>query len=140
MSQENVEFIRNLFSAGASMDKQVLLAALPEVIPQVADPDIEWIEDPTRVDSRTYHGHDGVLASWRQWLDEWDEYGFEVERLVDCGEEVFVVARESGSGAASGATASSQIYIVVTVRERKIRRWREFYDEKAARNAAGLTE
>ena len=39
MSQENVEFIRNLFSAGASMDKQALLAALPELIPQVADPE-----------------------------------------------------------------------------------------------------
>ena len=140
MSHENVEFIRNLFSAGASMDKQALLDALPELIPQVADPDVEWIEDPTRVDSRTYRGHDGVLASWKQWLDEWDEYGFEIERLVDCGEEVFVVARESGSGAASGATVSSHIYLVVTVREQKIRRWREFYDESAARNAAGLIE
>ena len=60
--------------------------------------------------------------------------------VVDCGEEVLVVARESGSGAASGATVSSRIYLVVTVREQKIRRWREFYDESAARNAAGLTE
>ncbi len=140
MSKENVEFVRNLFTAGASMDKQALLAALPELIPQVADPDIEWIEDPTRVDSRTYRGHDGVLRSWKQWLDEWDEYGFEIERLLDCGEEVLVVAKESGSGAASGATVSSHIYLLVTVREQKIRRWREFYDESAARKAAGLTE
>ena len=73
----------------------------------MADPDVEWIEDPTRVDSRTYRGHDGVLASWTQWLDEWDEYGFEIERLVDCGEEVYVVASESGRGAASGAMVSS---------------------------------
>ena len=32
ISKQNVEFIRNLFSAGASMDKQALLAALPELI------------------------------------------------------------------------------------------------------------
>jgi hypothetical protein len=61
------------------MDKEALLAALPDLIAQVADPAIEWVEDPTRADSHSYHGHDGVLASWRQWLEQWDEYGWEVE-------------------------------------------------------------
>ncbi len=140
MSQENVEFVRNLFAGAASMDQQALLEALPELIPQVADPAIEWTEDPTRADSRVYRGHDGVLASWKQWLEQWDEYSTEVERVVDCGEDVFVDARERGRGAASGATVSSHIYVVVTVRDQKITRWREFYDEDAALEAAGLSE
>jgi ketosteroid isomerase-like protein len=138
MSQANVEFIEGLFTAAESMDKQALLEILPDVIAQVADPGIEWVEDPTRADATVHRGHDGVLASWRQWLDQWDEYETEVEDVIDCGDDVFVSAREQGRGLASGATVSSRLYVVVTVRSQKITRWREFYDEDAARVAAGL--
>ncbi|MEA2455910.1 MAG: hypothetical protein QOI45_2172, partial [Thermoleophilaceae bacterium] len=66
MSEENVEFLRNLFAGPQGLDKQTLLAALPELIPQVCDPEIEWVEDPTRADGRVYRGHEGVLDSWTQ--------------------------------------------------------------------------
>jgi len=35
---------------------------------------------------------------------------------------------------------SSRIFIVMTFREGKVLRYREFYDEAAAREAAGLRE
>jgi hypothetical protein len=38
----------------------------------------------------------------------------------------------------SGATVSSRIFIVVTFREGKVLRYREFYDEAAALEAVGL--
>jgi ketosteroid isomerase-like protein len=140
MAQENIDFIRNLIEGSAAMDQQALVAALPELIPQIADPAIEWIEDPTRADSHIYHGHAGVLASWTQWLSQWDDYGWEIEALVDCGDDVFVAAREHASGHASGARVSSDIYLVITVRDLKITRWREFYDKTAALRAAGLEQ
>jgi ketosteroid isomerase-like protein len=141
MSQENVDFVRNVFSGVESTDKDALLAALPDLIAQLADPEIEWIEDPTRADSRTYRGHEGVLASWAQWFEQWDEYGWEAERFVDCGgDDVFVAARETGSGAASGATVSSAIFIVITLRDQKVVRWREYYDEATALKAVGQAE
>jgi hypothetical protein len=80
MSQENVDFVSGIFSATESMDKQALLAALPERLPQLCDPDVEWIEDPQRADARTYRGHEGVIESWRQWFETFGEYGVEVER------------------------------------------------------------
>ena len=121
------------------MSKDEIVALLPQMIPQVMHPDVEWIEDPGRADSRTYHGHDGVIESWRQWLENWDEYGGELEGVKDCGgDEVFAVFAERGRGAASGASVESRLYVVVTVRDQKIARWREFYDEAAAREAAGL--
>lgn len=118
----------------------VLLAALPELLAQVVDPAIEWIEDPTRADSRTHRGHDGVLESWRQWLAHWDDYGWEVERLVDCGDDIFLEASEHGSGVASGAAVSSNIYVSVTVRDLKITCWREYYDKDTALKAVGLAD
>ena len=138
MSQENVDFVRGFYTAGETMDREQLLDALPGLIPQICDPEIEWIEDPARADSRVYHGHDGVLESFRRWLENFDEYSFTLEEVVDCGDDVFVVARERARGAASGATADAAIYQVITMREGKVLRVREFYDEAAGRLAAGL--
>jgi ketosteroid isomerase-like protein len=140
MSQENVDFVKGLFAAGAEMDKEALLAALPELIAQTCDPEIEWYEDPQRADGRVYRGHSGVRESWERWLDQSDEWDTEAERFVDCGDDVLVVAREHGRGARSGATVSARNFIVITFRHGKILRYREFYDEAAALDAVGLSE
>ena len=113
---------------------------MPELIAQTCDPEIEWYEDPQRADARVYRGHSGVLESFERWFDQWDEYGFEAERVIDCGDDVLVVAREHGRGAISGTTVSARNYWVITFREGKVRRYREFSDEAAALEVAGLPE
>jgi ketosteroid isomerase-like protein len=140
MSEENVKFVKDLYGAAESMDKQQLLAALPTLIEQVCDPEIEWFEDPQRADSTIYRGHAGVLRSFEHWLEGFDEYGFVIEDAIDCGDDVFVSGREEGRGAVSGATVNSPIYQVLTFRDGKILRFREFYDRQLAARAAGLSE
>ena len=137
MSQESVDFVKGIMSASAGMDREATLAALPELVPQLCDPDIEWVEAPQRADGRTRRGHEGVIESMSQWLEQWAEYRAEVERVVDCGDDVLVYARESGRGASSGARVEARLYMVWTVRDGKLLRYREFYDEQAARDAAG---
>jgi ketosteroid isomerase-like protein len=140
MSQENVEFLEAMF-AGAVEDKQALLDALPELIAQACDPEIEWVEDPRRADRRIYRGHAGVRESFERWLENFDEYGItEVERMVDCGDKVLVYAREEGRGSFSGGTISQRIHVVCTFREGKIARYEEFYEEQDAVKAAGLRD
>ena len=140
MSQENVEFVESLLAGVADLDRQALLAALPELIAQVADPDIEWVEEPQNVDGRVYRGHDGVQESIERWLDQWNEFGYEAERNVDCGDDVLVVGQERGRGMTSGASVTSRHYSVWTIRAGKIARYREFYDEQTALKAVGLQE
>jgi ketosteroid isomerase-like protein len=141
MSRENVEFVAGIFDAAGAMDKEALLAALPDLVPQICDPEIEWIEDPRRPDSRTYRGHEGVIESWRQWLDTFAEHDFDIERITDCGgDDVFVATTEHGTGARSQAPSRQTLYAVLTVRGGKLRRYREFSDEQAALEAAGLSE
>jgi ketosteroid isomerase-like protein len=141
MSRENVDFVAGIFETAEGMDKQALLAALPELVPQLCDPEIEWIEDPQRADARTYRGHEGVIESWRQWLETFGEHGFEVERITDCGGgDVFVASREHGTGALSEAPVEATHYAVITIKDGKIARYREFSDETAALEAAGLSE
>jgi ketosteroid isomerase-like protein len=140
MSQENLKFVAGIFDAADGMDKEALLAALPDLVPQLCDPDVEWIEDPSRADSRTYRGHAGVIESWRQWLETFKEWEVEVERIIDCDDDVFVAMREHGTGALSEAPVRATNYAVITVKDGKIRRYREFYDEATALEAAGLRE
>jgi ketosteroid isomerase-like protein len=139
MSQENVEFVKGLWTAGASMDKQELLAALPDLIAQTCDPEIEWVEDPQRADGRVYRGHEGVRESWERWLENFDEWSFEIERISNHGNQVLVVAVEHGRGSVSEAEVSARNHMVFDFRAGKILRYQEFYDEAQALEAVGLS-
>ena len=140
MSQENVEFVQGLFAAGSAMDKEALLSALPELIAQTCDPEIEWIEDPQRADGRVYRGHEGVRESWESWLENFDDWGFELERVTDYGDRVLAAAVEQGRGSVSEAAVSARNYMVFTFRAGKILRYQEFYDEAQALEALGVSE
>jgi ketosteroid isomerase-like protein len=140
MSEQSVAIVEGLYGGAADADMQTLLATLPSLIAQACDPAIEWIEDPQRADGKVYRGHAGVQESFERWLEHFDEYGYEAERFIDCGEDVLVVGREHARGSTSGAAISSRHYSIVTVRAGKILRYREFYDEQAAFAAAGLAE
>jgi hypothetical protein len=72
MPSENFEFVRAFFSGSDAMEKEAILAALPVLIPQICDPEIEWIEDPQRADGGVYRGHDGVRQSFERWFELWE--------------------------------------------------------------------
>ena len=141
MSEENVAMVKGMLEASAQMDlaggdKEAFLEALPAMAAAVFDPEVEWIEAPERVDARTFHGIDGIVESFRRWLEDFDEYTFVGERYEDHGDRVLVAARESGRGSGSGASIESEIYSVWTFKDGKILRFEEFYEEAAARKAA----
>ncbi|HYU59978.1 MAG TPA: nuclear transport factor 2 family protein [Solirubrobacterales bacterium] len=137
MSEENLAIARAIFEGGAGTSKEAILAALPEAIPALIHPDAEWVEAPERVDSTTYRGHDGIRESFERWLEQWGEYRVEPQRFEDHGEKVLVVVHEYGEGHGSGASTEATIYVVLTFRDGKISRYREFYDEEAARSSLG---
>ena len=137
MSQENVDFVRNLFSGADDMDKEALLAILPEAVPQAFTEDCVWEEDPARADRQVWRGHDGIVASFTRWLDQWEEWGFEVSQIEDHGDRVLAVMTEHGRGGSSGADVSATNHLVLTFRDGRIARYQEFYDEEAARAVVG---
>src|SRR6476660_1046401 len=140
MSQENIDFVRRLSSGVPDLGKDELLGARAQRAESTCDGELEWIEDPSRADARTYRGHEGVIESWRQWLENFDGWGYEVEEVRDRGDRVFATIREEGRGSASWATVSARNYIVMTFRDGKILRYQEFYDQGMALEAAGLSE
>jgi ketosteroid isomerase-like protein len=138
MTQDNVEFVRGLYTAAGAMSKDELLAALPAMVPQMCDPEIEWVEDPDRADGRTYRGHDGVVESFQNWLEQFERYEMDLKEVRDLGDRVFATAQEVGRGEVSGAEVVAEIHQVMTFRNGKLLRYEEFYDRSAALRAAGL--
>jgi ketosteroid isomerase-like protein len=132
MSDENVAIVRGIFEIG-SASKESMLAALPEAIPQLCHPDVEFVETPERVDARTYRGHQGVLEAFQRWLEQWDKYTVELLVVEDHGDQVFAVVREAGEGLGSGAPAEKTLYMVFTFRDGKLARYMEAYHEARAR-------
>jgi ketosteroid isomerase-like protein len=135
MSKENVEIARRWYEVATS--KAQLLAAMPRTM-AFCHPDVEWSAPE---DGRTYRGREGVRERLEEWLESFDDYRYEIRRIVDCGgDEVLVEATEVGRGAISGAEVRSTHYELLTIRDGMIVRIREYYDEGNALEAAGLSE
>jgi ketosteroid isomerase-like protein len=135
MSQENVEVVARFY--GLATTKAEILAALPWTM-DLCHPEIEWTVPE---DGTTYRGREGVRQRLTEWLASFDDYSYEVQRIIDCGgDEVLVEATEVGRGAASGAEVRTTNYELLTIRDGMITRIREFYEAGDAFQAAGLRE
>jgi ketosteroid isomerase-like protein len=133
MSQENVEIARGWYEVATS--KAQLLAGMPRTM-AFCHPGVEWSAPE---DGTTYRGREGVRRRLEEWLESFDDYRYEIRRIVDCGgDEVLVEATEVGRGAISGAEVRSTHYELLTIRGGLIVRIREYYDEANALEAAGL--
>lgn len=133
MSRENVELVARFYEPATS--KAELLSAMPRTM-GFCHPQVEWT---SREDGLTYRGREGVREALERWLESFEEYRYEVERIIDCGgNDVLVVGLEVGKGAMSGADVRSVNHELLTVRDGMIVRFREFYDEGRSLGAAGL--
>jgi ketosteroid isomerase-like protein len=138
MSQENVEIVRQLLEAFARRDHERAF--------DFYDLDIEW--DATRIAETipdlagVYRGHAGVRTYWRRWLSAWSDLDFEVEDILDGGDEIVALIRNQHQwGRHSGIAVEMPPYaLVFTIRDGKVVRWRSFTDQKSGLVAAGLSE
>jgi ketosteroid isomerase-like protein len=139
MSQQNVEIVRTLLEGFAHRQHERAF--------EFYDPEIEW--DASRMAgglpddvSAVYHGHDGVRAYWRNWLSAWSDIDFEVQDVVDAGDEVVALIRNQRQwGRQSGIATEFPPYgLVFTIRGGKVVRWRAYPDQESALEAAGLLE
>lgn len=131
MSGENVAVVRGAIAAYVSGDNAGALAAY--------DSDVEF-DATVRPDGRVYRGRLGVAEAMRVWTGAWDDYSLDAEEIVDAGDRVLVIARESGRGKGSGVGIDQMVFSVFTLRNGKITRQAVFLDRDQAFAAAGLSE
>src|SRR5207237_2360676 len=110
------------------------------------DPEIEWdasaLTDVVPDLAEIYWGHEGVRTYWRRWLEAWRDLEFEVQDILDAGDDIVVLIRNQRQwGRYTGiATELPPYAMVYTFRSDKIVRWRVFPEQDEALKAVGLAE
>jgi uncharacterized protein len=131
MSQENVNLVVGAVEAGRQD---------PEAFFFILDPEVEWDVSERFPDARTYHGPEGVREFYRRWIGTFDDFGYEIEEVIDAGDSVIVVLHQWGRGKGSGVMVDNRFWMVWTVRHGKVVRYRHFSERGRALEAAGLSE
>jgi len=143
MSQENVAIVRTVLEAYRNPELVPLLAS-GDLDFSWVDPDIEW--DASRLDemipdlAEVYRGHEGVRTYWRRWFEAWRDLEFEVEDVLDAGDEVVaLIVNQRQWGRHTGIATDLPPYAqVFTLRDGKLVRWRTFPVQADALEAVGL--
>jgi ketosteroid isomerase-like protein len=105
------------------------------VIPYLAR-DIVWEEDPEWPDGQTWHGHEGVRASFRERLES-TSIGVEIDELIARGDRVLTLMTWTAEGQGSGATALLRPGVIYDFEGELVKRVRFFLDQGRAREAFG---
>jgi ketosteroid isomerase-like protein len=133
MSQENVEIVR---------DTMVEVANRGDVdaLDELATADYEWHNAPDLPGGGVHRGREAVKAHLREYLDMWETYTLEEERVIDAGEQVVQLCQLHATGKGSGVTLDTPIAYVHTFRDGKFARTMAFIHHAEAVEAAGLRE
>ncbi len=105
------------------------------VIPYLAE-DVVWEEDPEWPDGQTWHGHEGVRASFRERLES-TSIGVEIDDLIARGDRVLTLMTWTAEGQGSGATALLRPGVIYDFEGELVKRVRFFLDQGRAREAFG---
>ena len=143
MSEQNVAFVRAFLAAWSSGDVVPVAAALdpasppPEFAAAFTD-DVEVIWSVNAPDQREYHGRDGLIRAYQEWLEAFSEFYVEELEFIDAGDDVIVPQRHRGRGLGSGIEVVQDLVHVYTVRDGQIARIREYDTVEDARAALAM--
>ena len=130
MSRANVEIVQRCVAARDRGDYADAWALF--------DPDV-IVDLSVRPDGRVYHGGPDALRAMEEWVDRWDDYSYVAEDVLDAGDEVVVLFRESGRGKDSGVTTELVGATVWTLREGRVIRMKTYTNRTEALEAVGLS-
>jgi uncharacterized protein len=125
MPEDSVEVVRKLFAALDGENYEDVLGLF--------DPEVEWLPA-----EGSYAGIEGVVQSFIDWMEPWDEHTVILEETTASGQKVLAVVHLTGRGSSSGMEIDQRFFQVYTLREGKIIRMDEFVDRDPAAKAAGL--
>lgn len=124
MGEAHVDSLRRGYAALNRGDLSVVLDLL--------DPDIEWHEPAPSPEAGAHRGRDSFERFLGGWLESFEDFRVEPERVVERGDELVVVVRQSGTGRSSGLRVDARLAHVWTVAEGKAVRWEAVADPEAA--------
>ena len=124
MASANVERLKRGYDALNRGDLSVVLALL--------DPDIEWHEPPFSPHAGAHRGRASFESFLRGWLESFEGFRVEPEQVVERGDDLVAVVRQTGTGRASGLAVETRLAHVWTVEDGRAVRWEAVPDAEAA--------
>ena len=144
MSQENVELVGRSYAAyNAAVSAPIPLEALRAATEGFADPEIEWVMEPTALDAlpTPYRGIDGVMEFFEGLVEAFEQIHLTPERFFDRGDQGLVCfVRAKARARMAGIELDEQWAHLITVRDGRILRLQQFLDRFEGLKAAGLEE
>jgi uncharacterized protein len=93
------------------------------VVLELLDPDIEWHEPGWSPEAGTHRGRDSFERFLRGWLESFEQFRIEPERVVQRGDQLVAVVRQTGAGRSSGVQVETRLAHVWTIADGKAVRW-----------------
>ncbi len=137
MSEENVEIIRRAWEQWQRGGET------PDAIPvELYADDVEWdISGYPTVDLPSRgSGRDKLLDLFGTYFSGWTSYQGEVTEFIDAGENVVGVLHEKTRIGDSGDFVERDLFLVWTLRDGLVVKYRAFETREQALQAAGLRE
>ena len=131
MSEENVEVVRQMYTAFHAGDAEAALAYF--------DPEVE-VDASIRVDSGIVRGRDELFAMVARWVGAWDEWREQIEEVRDLGNQVLVVSVQHGRGKEGDIEVATRYAVLYRIHGGKIVRMSIYSEAAEALEAAGLEE
>jgi ketosteroid isomerase-like protein len=133
MTRENLEIVRRMYERRERGDLDV---------GEFVHPQIEFSRFGSELPdfAGKWHGVEGMRRATVEYLNVWEDYRFEVERMVDLGDRILVLERQTARGKRSGATISQDVGTLLTLRDGLIVRWEYYWERAEALEAAGVSE
>jgi ketosteroid isomerase-like protein len=83
---------------------------------------------------------DGLRQATFEYLNVWEDYRFEVDRMIDLGGRILILETQTARGRRSGAVISQDVGTPLTLRDGLIVRWEYYWERSDALEAAGIAE
>lgn len=119
--------VREMYEAWARKDIDFIVAR--------CDPEIVIVQPPEVPDSKTYHGHAGVVESFRDWPAQWDHFKITFRDVIEVGDAQAISVHIQHLGA-RGVSFDQEVASVHTFEGETMTRVEMFLSAEAARAAA----
>jgi uncharacterized protein len=131
MSQENLEITRRVYESLNAGD----LSRLAEFVA----PEIEIDLTRNVFNPQVIRGYEGIEQFGTTLNEVWEDFRFEVEELIDAGDEVVAALRLVGKGRGSGVPVDQRDIHVVKLRDGRAVHIAVYRDRAEALDAVGLS-
>jgi uncharacterized protein len=108
MSHENIDVIRTIYRAFNARRLEQILPLCHE--------DVEWHQVGPFPESNVYRGRDQLGRLFAMFIDTFEDFRFDIDRLLDSGDHVAVIGTARASGV-SGLTLDAGFVHICRLRD-----------------------